>query len=125
MSEAKHTPGPWILRGSDNGTPHILHQQHACAEQDIHDQQQLVCVMPAEIARSYNAWPNARLIVTAPELLEALQAARDYVQTSRDSLAETHRHPVTMKPEPEHVCSVDDALLSVIDAAIAKATGSA
>jgi hypothetical protein len=69
-----HTPGPWVLRGSDNATPHILHQQHDCPEQDISDPDQLVCILPAEITRSYNSWANARLIASAPELLEACMA---------------------------------------------------
>jgi hypothetical protein len=72
---AKHTPGPWVLRGSDNATPHILHQQHDNPEQDISDPDQLVCILPAEITRSYNSWANARLIASAPESHEANKLA--------------------------------------------------
>lgn len=67
-----HTPGPWYLRLSDNATPYILHGD-SCA--DLNEPEYLVCVMPAEIAHSYNSFANAKLIAAAPALFDALQNA--------------------------------------------------
>ena len=64
-----HTPGPWHFRMSDNATPHIMHERGADWT-DIDDHSSLVCHMPAEIARSYNSFANARLIAAAPEMFE-------------------------------------------------------
>lgn len=99
MSKNKHTPGPWHVVMSDNATPFI---QHECGDDwtDIDDRTSRVCHMPAEIMESFNSLNNARLIAAAPELLEALQAAR---------------WSVTMSGTIE--------VLAKVDAAIAKATG--
>ena len=66
-----YTKGPWHVVGSDNATPHIQHERGGDWT-DIDDLSSRVCVMPAEIMNSYNAWENARLIAAAPDLLEAL-----------------------------------------------------
>lgn len=71
-NKAKHTPGPWHLRLSDNATPHIEHGD--CHLDEVGELANRVCVMPAEIDRSYNSFANARLIAAAPELLDALKA---------------------------------------------------
>jgi len=68
-----HTPGPWHVVGSDNATPHIMHEGGK-DRYDIDDHTSIVCVMPAEILHSYNSWANARLIAAAPDLLEICQA---------------------------------------------------
>lgn len=72
MSTAVHTPGPWHVVVSDNGTPHIQHEQ-GDDWTDINDLGSRVCVMPAEIMQSFNAFANARLIAAAPDLLEFAQ----------------------------------------------------
>lgn len=69
---------------------------------------------------------NARLIAAAPELLEALRVARDCILLDRTALADTHMNPVTNTVDDEDGAeglAQYDAVLSVIDAAIAKATG--
>lgn len=66
MSETKHTPGPWVIDGKNNGGPIIRSRADG-----------------AYIARA-NGMPdpleteaNAYLIAAAPELYEALRAIRD------------------------------------------------
>ena len=63
---AEATPGPWHMKLSDNATPHIMHEGGDWT--DIQDHDALICAMPAEIVRAYNAFANARLIALAPTL---------------------------------------------------------
>lgn len=67
-----HTPGPWHLVLSNNATPFVMHE-HGDDWTDIHDLASIICIMPAEITRSYNSFANARLIAAAPELLQVLK----------------------------------------------------
>lgn len=55
---SKHTPGPWSIRGPRGGELATVHTLHATLE--AHDIQ----------------YANARLIASAPDLLEACDAAR-------------------------------------------------
>lgn len=67
-----HTPGPWHLVLSNNATPFVMHE-HGDDRTDIQDLASIICIMPAEITRSYNSFANARLIAAAPELLQVLK----------------------------------------------------
>lgn len=69
---SKHTPGPWHLVLSNNATPFVMHE-HGDDWTDIQDSASIICIMPAEITRSYNSFANARLIAAAPELLQVLK----------------------------------------------------
>lgn len=112
MSEQRqHTPGPWFLAYSDNATPHILTKDmrftHHYDDDEVRDA--LVCIMPAEITKSFNSIANARLIAAAPELLDALEMVRDADEDcKRDGLP-----------------TIPKAARSKIDAAIAAAGGEA
>lgn len=66
-----------------------------------------------------------RLIAAAPDLLAALIAARTSAEANRDALYEGHYQPHTGDVDAKGRLAVDaeDALLSWIDATIAKATG--
>lgn len=70
---------------------------------------------------------HERMRAAAPQLLAALIEARASVQANRDSLYECHYQPHTGDVDAAGREAVDeeDALLSRIDAAIVKATGSA
>lgn len=100
--KTKHTPGPWAVdintnhaheaetvRGADN--------VRIAATYKIHDQRD------DKKAAYFEARANARLIAAAPELLRALEFAKN----------ELHYHPATRNSEA----------LEVVRAAIAKATG--
>lgn len=97
----KHTPGPWIY-GPEIGPD--------CTRIDDQKGKVIAAVKTRQItswehARPEYSWDeegaaNARLISSAPELLEALKLAKSIIG-----------HP-------------DDAASKLIDAAIAKATGS-
>jgi hypothetical protein len=83
MSAAQHTPGPWVAHGTIVYFPNNRGGFN--------------------IANCPDSESNARLIAAAPELLEALVDAANFIQAY----------------------SVGQVLLERIDAAIAKATGGA
>lgn len=63
MTQAKHTPGPWIVRANNDGNPTITTDEHGpwfIAE---------LC-LGIEVDGVDQAEANARLIALAPELLE-------------------------------------------------------
>lgn len=104
-----HTPDPWSVGGSTG----LINQ---------------IEISPS-IGCAYGAGEevkaNARLMAAAPDLLLALKKARASVQANRDSLYECHFQPHTgdVDAAGRDAVDEDDALLSRIDAAIAKATG--
>lgn len=114
MSE-KHTPGPWHVVMSDNATPFI---QHECGDDwtDIDDRTSRVCHMPAEIMENFNSLNNAKLIAAAPDLLAALETARDYVA------GELEYRKQAMAGYPDK-WRTEEQDLAAIDAAISKARG--
>lgn len=69
---------------------------------------------------------NAVLIAAAPDMLAALIVAREFISTDRNSLADASVFPdgSMEKDDADAVADYDRALVQ-IDAAIAKATGSA
>ena len=66
MSEAKHTPGPWVSRE----TPDDADFTH-----EINSKATPYFGVAAVYAIAQNAPANARLIAAAPDLLEALKMA--------------------------------------------------
>ncbi|MCK2097720.1 hypothetical protein [Thauera aromatica] len=72
------------------------------------------------------AMEYAQIFAAAPDLLDALTAARGHIEIVRDSLVETETNPVSGEvddPESQAVVAEYDAMLARIDAAILKATG--
>jgi hypothetical protein len=106
MSGRKHTPGPWFLRLSDNGTP-LIEFGPVWAKGSLSYR---ICAMPAEIMQPLNSYANARLIAAAPDLLDALERLLEFVE------AHTATGEVIPSHTVEHVRS---------RAAIAKAKGGA
>lgn len=65
MSEAKHTPGPWVL--DDRGCKYIVSKAgDGYITRDV-------CRMDGSTMASVAQTANAHLIAAAPELLEALE----------------------------------------------------
>lgn len=115
--ETKHTPGPYL-------TPeqvYQLNEKHGWFQ--YQDAQGDVSRAFAQDAIAM----HERVRAAAPDLLAALLAARASVQANRDALYEGHYQSHTGDVDAEGRVAVDaeDALLSRIDAAIAKATGAA
>ncbi len=71
MSEAKHTPGPWMSIGI---TPH---------EQIVREENgEVVAFVPHNMSRNeYEA--NARLIAAAPDMLATLKDAQEFLRNGR------------------------------------------
>lgn len=91
MGESKHTPGPWVV----NGPP----------ENQIvwSDAENRICFLAHSAGRDEDRdYANGRLIAAAPELLDALIAAREWLEGWASA-------------EPQ---------IAVIDAALAKAGAS-
>lgn len=77
----KHTPGPWATAGGSTGryrTPTI--EVRALTGGGV--SQCIATVTSIAVGQA-----NARLIAAAPELLEALRAARDYLSCIPESAA--------------------------------------
>ena len=98
MSETKHTPGPWT-----NGVMVGVSGAHK-AGLDL-----AFITSPLESRRA-ECEANARLIAAAPDLLESLQLAVEY-------LAEWHSEL------PEHVGDNEPGVMAKFHAVIAAATG--
>lgn len=120
-----HTPGPWELdydtRPAEVCTIHGLPPEGELGQKWAH----IRGAIGYWDADETENMANARLIMAAPELLAALTEARASVQANRDSLYECHFQPHTgdVDAAGRDAVDEDDALLSRIDAAIAKATG--
>lgn len=131
-NEQRHTPGPWMNR---EGTILADTREQTCCGRpcvgaEYMGQQEMVCCgnpdMDGDEEDTIAVVTYERdipLVIAAPELLGALRSARAYIQSNRDSFAECHRNPATGQLEPANVCEDDDALLALIDTALAKATG--
>ena len=109
MSGTKHTPGPWYV-DPDNPTM-ILDAPLATAKEIVAQ-----CGVSAKlgIARHISiasSQANARLIATAPELLEALKEARRWMSG--------------IPAENGATCETKAQMSDMVDAAIAKAEGGA
>lgn len=106
MNEFKHTPGPWVWQAEDE-----------C----LVGPEQVVMRQDEEGRKVFARYPdgthfaNARLIGAAPDLLEALYEAEEYFDNRSD----------VDYDETGFVPNEEMKLLTVIRAAIAKATGAA
>lgn len=123
MSAAKYTPGPWRM--------------------DV-----LMNVMAADglvafpgVSAGFDQEANARLIAAAPELLAACENARDMIATDRQSFVDCQRlrdgraeNPIAhglvavgdgawITPEDAEALLDYERAISLIDAAVTKATG--
>lgn len=100
-----HTPGPWHYQEKADRYTHIVRSGGS----DLGNF--FVCQLGQDTSGVAEA--NARLIAAAPELLEALKTAREYVQAAHGSMSGAMGHNDTIvKPD-----------LDAIDTAIAKAEG--
>lgn len=141
MSAAKHTPGPWSVHpggqyvGERIDGPSGRGLAHAITR-DPHPT--LGHGLSVDEAAA-----NARLIAAAPDLLAACENTRDMLATYRQAFVDGQRlrdirteDPVAhglvavedgvwITPEDAEALRDYDRALSLIDAAIAKATGSA
>ncbi len=98
MQEAKYTPGPW----------HLSDDSKTITNGKTAGEWRAVCDLRGKIDDPGDpAWHNASLILSAPELLEALEEASEFVD----------RHS-------EDWYRAGQVLLAKCRAAIAKATGS-
>ncbi len=121
MSETKHTPGPWEYVPSTNfHGPYVTSEfgsticdcylmSHPNEPSEANGGRSKPILHLHEMAN-----PNARLIAAAPELLEALKLAREYVIKVDGTMATIPPHRRLTRPD-----------LDKIEAAIAKATGAA
>ena len=98
MSEAKHTPGPWVI-----------HESNAIVGEKLDDHPIWLRPVVARFATGVRP-ADARLMAAAPELLEALKITRGNIASLGPAGALT---PYT--PYQEWLAMVDDV--------IAKATG--
>lgn len=96
---SKHTPAPWYIDGTVRGTDLIVSND---------DYQVAICITHPN-PDSNKA--NARLIAAAPELLEALRIARNYVEAV-----------YLNTPNPKKARNYSQCL-DIIDGAINNATG--
>lgn len=112
---SKHTPGPWTHEGQGDITG-IEDNGFGRGPVDV------CSVYLRTVEGRHEA--NARLIAAAPDLLEALKQAREYIAACIHSHAETVTNPTTgLVEDPEDVLAIesDQDLLNGIDAAIARA----
>ena len=108
---AEYTPGPWIAKQSATDARHwsvgLLGKYHVHGCGDVNEEGETPYMLMSGIC----SYKDAHLIASAPELLEALQEAREAL----------HFHYVEWDGEPEDAVPLQLAR-SKCDAAIAKAT---
>jgi hypothetical protein len=102
---SKHTPGPWVWRGTPGES--VLRSAHG----DVFDFDSYEHLWPGIYDPATDA-ANMRLIAAAPELLAALENARDSIESWGAYASEYFQCKHDLAGE-----------LAAIDAAIAKATG--
>ncbi len=104
--EAKHTPGPWRVEADkENEGLHPLHDNRFV----MGSTNTIVCALRDQSTQAN----DARLIASAPEMLEALKVARKMISACW-----------TGKPHPRNCfCLPDRCPRKQVDRAIAKATG--
>jgi hypothetical protein len=98
---AKHTPGPWCVAGTDQNLQPIVSTVKG-------DLELVTCWHHCIGSMETQAHANARLIASAPDLLEACQTALAYCEHLQSSM---------FGVEPTHAAE--------LRAAIRKATGEA
>ena len=81
MNEAKHTPSPWWVDDFGNGDVRVVVDPVKGMPPPICDGRTFVCKLYQQDERGIDAKANARLIAAAPELLEALQAIMEDIDS--------------------------------------------
>ncbi|MDE5044814.1 hypothetical protein [Pseudomonas aeruginosa] len=110
MSKHKHTPGPWEIERYSDGLIQIVGDVRIVSD----DEENVTTVVEA-VARGDEA--NARLIVAAPDLLEACQAFKRLYGRLRDVVEPSGSGFLSPESVKEY-----DAIHELMTAAIAKAT---
>jgi hypothetical protein len=101
MSEQKHTPGPWRKGGVSGGAVWFGEKMVAAVYGDDPD-----CKADERMQA------NARLIAAAPDLLSALERAKDVLSGVQEDRFDLDMDEINIA-------------INIVDAAIAKATGAA
>jgi hypothetical protein len=87
VSESKATPGPWVVNRGEHS--YIKNPFYKGIVALVSSSPSLMVVNPNDHCTSREEWEaNARLIAAAPDLLAALQAARDEIDYWHGSGAE-------------------------------------
>ena len=102
--EAKHTPGPWSLNNWPQGDAELRIGAMGVAR--------IATIHLRDVSINQQK-ANAALMIAAPDMLAALIAVQD-----------DYRELLRSGPTNEEADEID-AMLQIIDAAIAKATGAA
>lgn len=127
MNEAKspqptpaHTPGPWELDDLGNVCSQAVHNIALVFSSSTREGWS-----GSDFDTQAHCEANARLIAAAPDLLAALQSARDCIELDRSALEVTHMDPLTNEVDADGAAGIAeyDAVLAQIGVAIAKATG--
>lgn len=120
VGKVQHTPGPWACDGISEYTGEML----VYAENG--DRVARVCCYGPQSENPGAQISNALLIAAAPELLDALKVARQFISIDRTSLADCSVRPDgTFDPDDAAAVADYDTALALIDDAIEKATGGA
>lgn len=129
MSEAKHTPGPWLVGGPYPGTSVCIEVDSGCGgpypEPPVWEP---ICILDQRTEGEPNpqAVANANLIAAAPELLEALHNLLDGIERTSCTCHQAYTGRGLRDPDCQR-CHLDIGPdeLDAARAAIAKATGAA
>lgn len=105
----EHTPGPWFASRDDGNEGNYV----SVEDRVIADTYGYFCDTGLELPEE-EAEANARLIATAPELLEAVQDLVDRLEIALEDV---------FGPEPHKWDKTDNDARTMAYAAIAKATG--
>lgn len=119
---AAHTPGPWKVVMQYG----VWNVREDPLNWDGRGYQHVASLPTEKKGSHYGEMfsANARLIAAAPELLDAVALARAQIKEDRDALAQCHTDPSGYVDKlGAAALSEYDETLSLIDAAIAKATG--
>lgn len=129
MSAAKHTPGPWVLQ--DDGSIASADAGMICNPAYAED---FPCLDDEERGPfDDECQANARLIVAAPELLEAAENGLASLETELGLILESHckldteLEPIreTLDEDVRDLVEALEAKIAQARAAIARATGAA
>lgn len=121
----QHTPGPWIGAGPSFGDPLPRYTDEiVTVEEDEHGGVETICRLPVNYRDPENE-ANARLIAAAPDMLDALIVAREFISADRNAFAEAKTPPngKRMDAYDRNVLADYDKALLQIDQAIKAATG--
>lgn len=109
----QHTPGPWVISDAQIAPGGIVGRYIAHKDGGMIAEALLNC----RVTRDADMEANARLIAAAPDLLAALRIAADFMSIASDWNIDEAEINGEMKSTYDW--------LEVVQAAIAKATGSA